>query len=150
MLPKHDFILIYRYCIMQYKNKLDHTWRSCCCEISGFRIFFLWCSVTVQIGPRDYWSKRMSEMTGKRHRILFDETLRKIYNKLYTEASLTPWLFIFISLICFNPWIYKFIHCAKIVDLYRACVELWKVRFIWNTLTGVACLCFAGQYWCWI
>ena len=34
-------------------------------------------SVTVKIGPRDYWSRRMSEFTGKKHRLLFDETLEK-------------------------------------------------------------------------
>ena len=44
-------------------------------------------SMTVKIGPRDYWSKRMSEYTGKRHRVLFDETLEKIYNRLYREAT---------------------------------------------------------------
>lgn len=44
-------------------------------------------SVLVQLGPQDYWSKRMSEYTGKRHRVLFDETLEKIYNRLYTEAA---------------------------------------------------------------
>ena len=42
----------------------------------------------MRIGPRDYWSQRMSELTGKGHRVLFDETLKKIYNRLYTEASL--------------------------------------------------------------
>ena len=44
-------------------------------------------SVTVKIGPRDYWSQRMSEFTGKPHRILFDETLEKIYSRLYETAS---------------------------------------------------------------
>ena len=45
-------------------------------------------SVTVRIGPGDYWSKRMSELTGKKHRVLFNETLEKIYNRLYTDASM--------------------------------------------------------------
>ena len=44
-------------------------------------------SVSVRIGPRDYWSRRMAEYTGKRHRVLFDETLEKIYNRLYRDAT---------------------------------------------------------------
>ena len=72
-------------------NTKDHY--SCtkyfACKESPYSLIL--CSVAVQIGPRDYWSQRMAELTGgKQHRVLFDETLEKIYNRLYTEASMTP------------------------------------------------------------
>eukprot|EP00731_Ephydatia_muelleri_P018112 Em0011g152a len=34
-------------------------------------------SLTVKVGPGDYWSQRMAEYTGHPHRLLFDETLEK-------------------------------------------------------------------------
>ena len=51
---------------------------------------FLLSSVTVKVGPQDYWSQRMSEFTGKTHRVLFDENLEKIYHKLYMNATEMP------------------------------------------------------------
>ena len=44
-------------------------------------------SVMVKVGPQDYWSQRMSAFTGRPHRVLFDETMEKIYSRLYQEAS---------------------------------------------------------------
>ena len=44
-------------------------------------------SVMVKLGPQDYWSQRMSAFTGRPHRVLFDETMEKIYSRLYQEAS---------------------------------------------------------------
>lgn len=44
-------------------------------------------SSTVKVGPEDYWSQRMAEYTGHSHRLLFDETLEKIYHRLYQNAS---------------------------------------------------------------
>ena len=49
------------------------------------------CSVMVQLGPRDFWSQRMSEFTGRSHRAVFDGTLEKIYGRIYEQAQNTPW-----------------------------------------------------------
>jgi len=68
--------------IILFIQTFCNYWYFCCVCV------FLYCSVLVKLGPRDYWSKRMAEFTGKRHRVLFDETLEKIYNRLYTKASL--------------------------------------------------------------
>lgn len=40
-------------------------------------------SLLTKLGPKDYWSRKLSEFTGKPHRIVFDETMEKIYNRLY-------------------------------------------------------------------
>ena len=42
-------------------------------------------SVVVKVGPRDFWSQRMSEYTGKSHRLVFDETLERIYSTIYQD-----------------------------------------------------------------
>ena len=38
-------------------------------------------------GGRDYWSQRVAEFQGKHHRLVFDETIEKIYCRLYQRAT---------------------------------------------------------------
>ena len=43
-------------------------------------------SLLMKLGPTDYWSRKASQFTGKPHRVIFDETLEKIYNRLYQQS----------------------------------------------------------------
>ena len=44
-------------------------------------------SLLTKIGPSDYWSKKLADYSGKKHRIVFDETLEKIYKRLYDTSN---------------------------------------------------------------
>ena len=46
-------------------------------------------SVLVRLGgegDRDYWSQKMAQFQGKHHRLVFTETMEKIYCRLYQQA----------------------------------------------------------------
>lgn len=43
--------------------------------------------MTVSLGGGDYWSDRMAELTGKPHRAVFNDTMEKIYSRLYNNAT---------------------------------------------------------------
>ncbi|XP_065905990.1 spermatogenesis-associated protein 6-like isoform X2 [Dysidea avara] len=43
--------------------------------------------VSVALGGGDYWTDKMAEFTGKPHRVVFNDTMEKIYSRLYTNAS---------------------------------------------------------------
>jgi len=43
--------------------------------------------VSIALGGGDYWTDKMSEFTGKPHRVVFNDTMEKIYSRLYTNAS---------------------------------------------------------------
>ena len=34
----------------------------------------------------DYWSQKMAQFQGKHHRLVFNETMEKIYSRLYQRA----------------------------------------------------------------
>ena len=44
-------------------------------------------STTVKVGGSDYWSDRMAEYTGKPNRVVFDETLERVYKQLYDNSA---------------------------------------------------------------
>jgi hypothetical protein len=37
-------------------------------------------------GGKDYWSQKMAQFQGKHHRLVFNETMEKIYSRLYQRA----------------------------------------------------------------
>ena len=41
----------------------------------------------MSLGGGDYWSDRMAELTGKPHRAVFNDTMEKIYSRLYSNAT---------------------------------------------------------------
>ena len=45
--------------------------------------------MTVSLGGGDYWSDKMAELTGKPHRAVFNDTMEKIYSRLYNNATST-------------------------------------------------------------
>ena len=44
-------------------------------------------SATVKVSDTDYWSERMAEYTGKPNRVVFDETLERVYKQLYDNST---------------------------------------------------------------
>ena len=44
-------------------------------------------STTVKVSGSDYWSDRMAEYTGKPNRVVFDETLERVYKQLYDNSA---------------------------------------------------------------
>lgn len=45
--------------------------------------------MTVSLGGGDYWSDKMAELTSKPHRAVFNDTMEKIYSRLYSNATST-------------------------------------------------------------
>jgi len=60
-------------------------WRSY--EASLKAIAFLFYRMSVALGGGEYWTDKMAEFTGKPHRVVFNDTMEKIYSRLYTNAS---------------------------------------------------------------
>ena len=80
---------------MQSVSAIYHKYSVCTCMAyvvrhsgTSFICTYIFAySVTVKVGEDDYWSTRMAEFTGKPNRVVFDETLEKIYSRLYTNAK---------------------------------------------------------------
>ncbi len=45
-------------------------------------------SLLTQLGPTDYWSRQLAQYNnGESHRTVFNETMEKIYNRLYHRSK---------------------------------------------------------------